>query len=446
MIRLILIAVLSLLITKLIFAYAPIDSSNYYNHDYSVIVDSIEITGNEVTEDFIILRELTFGIGDTLTPALAEFNRERIYSLNIFNDVKLSPYQSGEINVLRIAIEESWYIFPIPFITLKDKDWDKISYGLAVSLRNFRGRNEKLRGIMALGFDPSFGFLYYNPNLSYNENIHFLADLSFNNVTNKSNTAEKIFGRSFEQKIYISRLSAGKRFGLYHWLTFTLGFDYIETPFYIEGINASRDRIDRTLVTGISYVYDTRDLIQYPTDGIFTWFNFELKGHGINDINYRVANLEFREYRKLFHKLTAKWRLSFRHTAGDLVPFYDYSFIGYSERIRGYWSDEKREGNDRFIGSVELNYPVIEETRLNLFFIPLLPKSLLSYRVAFIAQLFADTGITRKTGETVSLNGFDTGYGAGFSLLLLPYVVARFELAFNEKGQSEWIFDLGASF
>lgn len=418
----------------------------FYKGEYKIVVDSIHITGNETTQDFIILRELTFGIGDTLDHHLASYNRERIYSLRIFNEVKLVPYQLHEKNILHIEIEESWYIYPIPIIVLKDRDWDKISYGVSISLLNFRGRNETLSGFATFGYDPSFGFRYFNPNLSYNQNLNLQVNLGYSTSTNKSTEAEALYGGSFEQKIINSRLQVGKRFGNFHWAYFKTGFDYIETPFYIPGVNASNSNIDRTLIVGASYVYDTRDLTLYASDGIYAFLNYEFKGLGIDGINYRVADLEFREYRKIVEKFTAKWRFSVRHTAGETVPYYDYSYLGLSERIRGYFSDGESEGNDRFIGSVEINYPIIEETRINLYFIPILPKSLLSYRVAVIAGLFGDTGVTRNSGDPLLIKDFNTGYGTGLSFLLLPYFICRLEFAINDNGQTEWIFDLGASF
>jgi len=418
----------------------------FYEGEYSIVVDSILITGNDITEDFIILRELTFGIGDTLDHHLASYNRERIYSLRIFNEVKLIPFMLNEINILEILIEESWYIYPIPFVTLKDRDWEKVSYGVSVSLLNFRGRNETLSGSAAFGYDPSFSFRYFNPNISYNQNLNFQVNLGYSTSTNKSKEAENLYGASFEQKIFTSRVQLGKRFGNYHWAYLKSGFDYIETPFYIEGVNASDNNIDKTLIVGASYVYDTRDLTLYAADGIYALFNYEFKGLGVDGINYQVADLEFREYRKIVERFTAKWRMSIRHTAGETVPYYDYSYLGYSERIRGYFHDGESEGNDRFIGSVEINYPIIEETRINLYWIPLLPKSLLSYRVAIIAGLFGDTGTTRNTGEPLAIKNFNSGYGTGISFLLLPYFIFRLEYAINDNAQTEWIFDLGASF
>ena len=102
--------------------FASENDTLFYKGNYSVIIDSIVINGNDITEESIILREMTFTTGDTLNPKLAEYNRERIYSLNIFNEVKLIPFRTNETNYLLIDIAESWYIYPLPFITLKDRD------------------------------------------------------------------------------------------------------------------------------------------------------------------------------------------------------------------------------------------------------------------------------------------------------------------------------------
>ena len=423
----------------------PIDGDTlYFKGDYSVVIDSIVIKGNEQTEDFIILRELTFGVGDTLNPKIAEYNRERIYSLDIFNFVHLRPFETNQEIILLIDIEESWYIYPLPFITLKDRDWEKISYGVGVLIKNFRGRNETLRGKLALGFDPSLNFSYQNPNLAHELNLFTSFEIGFNNVSNRSETAEDIAGEEFSQDFYFGKIVFGKRFGLFHRFGITVGYDYVETPFYIEGINASDQRIDRTVILGFGYNFDTRDLRQFPTNGIFAFVNYELKGMGVNGINYRVGYLDFREYRQIIGGLSAKWKAAVRLTNGN-VPYYDYSYLGLGTRIRGYWNDQM-EGNDLFFGSVELDYYLVQDYRLDLYWIPLLPKSLLSYRVGLAAELFIDTGTTRLNGEPLTLKQFSTGYGAGMYFLLLPYFVFRLDLAFDEKGNSQWIFDLGTSF
>jgi len=170
----------------------------FYQGEYKVVIDSIRISGNETTKDFVILRELTIGVGDTLNPEITSYDRERIYSLRIFNSVELKPYQYHGKNYLLISVEESWYIYPLPIFILKDKDWNKISYGAALTWLNFRGRNERITGFATFGYDPSFGFTYFNPNLAYNQNLNFQTNLAYTTVTNRSVQAENLYGSQFE--------------------------------------------------------------------------------------------------------------------------------------------------------------------------------------------------------------------------------------------------------
>jgi outer membrane protein assembly factor BamA len=165
----------------------------------------------------------------------------------------------------------------------------------------------------------------------------------------------------------------------------------------------------------------------------------------MNGIDYQVYSIDFREYRKLIGELSGKWRAAARFTSGKLVPYYDFSYIGYQERIRGRFSYE-REGHHAYIGSVELNYPIIKEMDFSLDFIPLIPKELLRYRIALYSQLFSDTGAIQFRGKPLSITDFDTGYGFGITFLILPYNVVRFEYALDDDQNSEFIFDLSVSF
>ncbi|MFO7525234.1 MAG: BamA/TamA family outer membrane protein [Ignavibacteriaceae bacterium] len=412
---------------------------------YPFKVDSIVIEGNDITEEFIILRELTFEINDSIDFETAEYNRERIYSLGIFNQVSLKPEFADSKNILNIIVEESWYIYPIPFINIKERDWNKLSFGMYLVLKNFRGRNETLSAVVALGYDPTYALSYFNPNSIGNENIFISGRVSYSNVSNKSIIAENLVGYGFEQKVISSEFEIGRRFSLFHKFALRFGFNYIQTPFYIEGVNASSDRIDRMFTIGAGYQYDSRDLIQFPKTGFYTNVSYIEKGLGINDINYSVARLDIRNYLTLVERLHFKSRFTGRFTSGKTIPYYDNSIIGLEDRIRGFFF-QKFEGNHLYLASAEMYYPIIEELKINLYFIPIIPKQLLSYRFALYAQIFADAGATQFKGSSISLNDFRSGYGGGLTILILPYYVARIEYAVNELRKSEFIFDIGISF
>jgi len=424
---------------------AQTTDSLFSSNLYPFIVDSISISGNKTTESFVILRELNFEIGDTLTRSNAIFNRERVYSLGIFNHVYFNPSIIDSLKILNIQVDESWYIYPIPFIEAKESDLKKLSYGAYLRLKNFRGRNEDLTAVIALGYDPTYQLSYYNPNLEYRNNIFFRTTFSYSDVTNKSRIAEKLNGENFSQKFIGISLLVGKRLDLFNRVYVLGAYSYIETPFYIPGINASDNRIDNLVEIGFGYEHDTRDLAQFPKNGIFSSINYNFRGLGVDGISYGIGRIDFREYRNIFHKLISKWRFSSRFAFGDEVPYYDYSIIGIDEKVRGHLS-KKIEGKEYYFGSLEFYYPIIEELNIDLTFIPIIPDQLLTYRVGFYTQIFAETALARFEDQPFALNRFNSGYGLGLTFLVLPYQVFRVEVAFDENLKSQLVLDLGISF
>lgn len=407
-------------------------------------VDSIVIKGNDITEPEIILTELTFKIGDVVDSTKLRFNRERIYSLGIFTNVKLYPESNGDKTTLIIEVKESWYIWPIPFLALRDRDWKKATYGIDFLVMNFRGRNEKLRTSFSIGYDPSFALQYTKPYWFRKEAIYFDAYFVYVNQNNKSANAEYLYGEKFKQKFISGSVTVGKRFNLFNKADVYGGFSYVETPKYISRINASNARIDRLPFLGFRYYYDSRDLAQFPTEGIF--FNADIlkKGFGNDGIDYNIFSADFREYRTVYKSLSSKWRFTTRQTFGKLIPFYDHSFLGYSERVRGHFT-HRSEGNNLYLSQLEFKYPILKEINIHLE-LPFIPEALLTYRVEMFAQVFADAGITQLRGKSINFSHGFSGYGFGLTTLILPYNIARLEFARNELGKIEVVFDLGISF
>jgi outer membrane protein assembly factor BamA len=312
-------------------------------------------------------------------------------------------------------------------------------------IKIFRGMHVTVRIKAGLGYDPSLTLDYIIPVVDYNENIYLDTKLSYNLVENKSLLAEQKYGAVFDQKMINAQITFGKRISLFHNITVTTGFNYIETPLYFPGINASDQRIDRVLYWGAGYSFDTRDLAQFPSNGIYSSLDILMKGLGLNDINYQVYTFDFREYRPLFWDIFGKWRFTSRLTSGKSIPYYDYSVLGYKERVRGYLHDV-REGNDYFLTSLEFFHPLIKDIDINLDFIPIVPKQFLSYRVALYTEIFGDAGTVKQRNRRLSIRDFDSGYGFGFTFLFLPYNILRIELALNDKLNSEIVLDLGLSF
>lgn len=434
------------IILSLLFSWhvpAQSDSTSIYTLN-SFKIDSILMRGNDITDEDIIYRELTFKLNDTVDYKVLKYNENRIYSLGIFTTVYLIPfYKNGKV-ILAIDLKESWYIWPLPFAELADKSWDKITYGFDINVKNFRGRNENIRTRFAFGYNPSVSISYSIPLLFRKAEISLRADINYGTMSNISNNAKKLYGGDFDQKYSSASLTLGKRINLFHYFFLLGGFQYVETPKHIHGISVSKDRIDRIYISGLGYSYDSRDLAQFPEQGVYFNTSFQYKGMGINDIDYKIFNIDFREYRVIVGNLSAKWRFYTRQAYGSNIPFFDYSYLGYAERIRGHFK-LTAEGNSSVLGSVEVKYPIIKKWDIEFNF-PIIPKSLQTYRVAVYAQSFFDAGNVTKQESDLMLKNFVTGYGCGLTFLVLPYNIARLEVGLDKFGNKEWIFDLGISF
>ena len=235
-----------------------------------------------------------------------------------------------------------------------------------------------------------------------------------------------------------------KRFDQYNLLSGTVGYDYVDAPLAVAGITASGQKIDREPTIGVAYTFDSRDLKQFSRNGLYTFLQLQHKGFGINNVAYNLFELDYREYRTLIGELAAKWRLNWSTSFGNVIPFYDYTFLGYLERVRGH-SRDLREGKSYLLTSLEFSYPLLTEWNLH-FKLPIIPESLTSYRVDIYLTTFYDAGETYNYNKEVALNNFYSGYGLGVTFLVLPYNALRLEYARNEFGRGEFLVGIGFSF
>lgn len=406
-------------------------------------INKIVLQGNEITEADIIFSEMTFKEGDWIDSTILFFNRERIYSLGLFTSVEMIVGKELE-DTLIIAVEESWYIWPIPFISFTESDGLRTTYGMNVSILNFRGRNEQIDFILALGFDPFYKIRYQVPYLFREEKISLDMMSEYTTIKNRSRKAELIHGGDFEQKFFIGSISFGKRFNIYNTASITLEYQNVQTPFFNSLIAISDDEKDVTLNGGLAYTYDSRDLVQFPANGFYFRYAIKNYGFGMNDISYRVAEIDSRFYDTLFNDFSYKLKFGFRTVGGDKIPNYAHSFFGYEEKIRGYYNQQD-EGHTRLFSSFEIKYPIISEMNWSID-LPLVPSSLTSYRLAIYSEIFLDAGTSKFREDKWNSSVVNAGFGFGFTVLLLPYSVGRFEVGFDKKFNSEIILTYGTSF
>ena len=410
--------------------------------DTPLVVDTIMIVGNIHTKDFVIVREMSLQTGTRITKELLQYDQERIYSLGLFNRVQLhvALTSHGQANII-VEVSERWYIFPFPVVGIKDRNWDKLYYGVGLLHSNFRGRNEKLFATFIFGYDPSISLSYRNPFLKIDGSYILDTRVAYNKIRNKSVLASRGQNNFDEQHLSFSA-NLGKRIGIKHTIWLITGYEHVNVSDPKPGRTNSPDGKDNYPIVGVSYAYDTRDLYEYPAYGTLAKaaiLKYGIPSHAIDLVRYTA---DFRRYIPLGSNFVFTTRFFTDLVAAGPTPSYNHVFFGYTERIRGHFK-EVMEGDNLFGVSTELHYPLLKPVYFKFDFLPA-EFSILKFGV--VAAAFADAGTVWFRHQPFAVNNFAKGYGVGIHFILPYSWILRTEYALNETHHGEFILDLGSSF
>ena len=394
-------------------------------------VHRIEIDGNRRTKSYIIIREMKSRAGTSFDPHLLEEDRNRIQNLNLFNRVSVSAFREQNEVVIYIRVVERWYLFPYPILFLNDRDWSKLSYGAGLSHTNFRGRAEVLSFTFLLGYNPVVSIDYSNPWIGKNRlNLYTEVNLFIEQIRNKHFLDERV-----TEKHVGGQWTLGKRFGYHTFFSVTMGYKDISLDPLPEDASSVPDFYTIPYM-GMSYIWDRRDLKEYPGKGWMVWLWLQKMGLPSVRTEYLRFGWDLRAYLPLPYRSTLALR-SFADLSSGEVPVFDRVYLGYSKRIRGHFY-ERFAGEHVALWSLALRFPVIPVHHFKIADDPYLHDLKFGVSMGF----FVDTGLTWGRGDPFLLSRLVTGYGYGIHLHL-PYIdLLRFEIGLNESGRAQFIVDL----
>ncbi len=173
-------------------------------------IDTVVVTGNEKTQEYVILDEMILRPGMDATQQEIEFDRNRVYKLGLFNRVDMwCDMVDGKL-ALNVDVSERWYIIPLPVFGFAEGDVKKPFYGGGVLHKNFQGKNQRLFGLVTFGYNPSLTLSFQNPQISREHSLYFSTSLSYSKVRNKSEIESSLTG-DFDEKHYNVNATLGKR-------------------------------------------------------------------------------------------------------------------------------------------------------------------------------------------------------------------------------------------
>lgn len=142
-------------------------------------VAAIKIQGNKITKNYIVRRELPFQEGSYLQAGalVALFDQARFNLMNTKLFLEAIPEIDSVSDAglfMRILLKERWYIFPLPYLKLIDRnvnqwlyeqnaDLNRINYGIKFTWENVSGRRDQVRFNLINGYNQEFKIFYEKP-------------------------------------------------------------------------------------------------------------------------------------------------------------------------------------------------------------------------------------------------------------------------------------------
>ena len=294
-----------------------------------VLVERINIIGNNITNESVIRGELLLDEGDPYTKIKLDKSVSKIRARNIFKNVtsKISSGKDGNLKIIDITVDEK----PTGEISAgAGIGTNGGSFGVAISENNWLGEGKKVQFEIETDEETlSADILYTDPN--YN----FLGNQISYNLFSRSNDKPD---QGFENTLVGAGIST--KFEQYKNLFTSLGtsvsYDDLRT---IDTASTAlkKQSGEFTEFTGnYGFSYDTRDRAFMPTSGSISSFNQILPF--IADKRYIKNSLSSSFYRTLSEDIVGASKFYFSSISGlggEDVRVNKRSYLG-TKRIRGF--------------------------------------------------------------------------------------------------------------
>jgi outer membrane protein assembly factor BamA len=324
------------------------------------IVGNISIKGNRVTRNYIILRELSFRTGDSITlEELVNAFRaahDRLVNTHLFSEVViyLQGFRDNTADVA-IDVKERWYVFPLPYVkpvdrnlaawAQKDYSLRRLNYGGKFADYNFSGRGDNLTVWLIAGYERELQ-LYYNLRnadrsqrhgfgfgLNYAE-LSEVDALTVNNTQQFINSDTIAYAGKYLSKTlaFSARYFYRPRLKVRHTVNINFVSTSIDSAVTVWNSYYFNNGVKKVVYPELVYTYNYTDVdyVSYPLNGIV--FETALTRRGIN----RDMNLW-----QLSVRLTRSWPIAYKLWFGiqniDVLklplsqPFYNQGLLGYAD-------------------------------------------------------------------------------------------------------------------
>ena len=385
----------------------------------------IKISGNRVTKEEIILREIHHPIAIEYSDSIRIQDQNRIYNLGIFSLVEISQQK----DIYQINVKEVFRYYPLPLFDFDEsKGKEGASYGFALNILNLNGKNRQLE----------FGGMYGNKNVYFirymdpwilGDHISFKVDLYqilYNSFIYKNHTEHQYsnFIQGFE-------IGSGFNIGQKPKFKFNVSFAKNNLTF-TKPLIPIPDNFTKyqNLTIDANYLLDSRDIFIDPTFGKLFKIHVNKTIGFFDTESFSNIYLEYNQYNKVsnFRELILISRTKFLIQNESHIPYFNYESLGGEDFVRGYNpSPIQNELNVRD----RIQYPQICSQSFELQYTLIEKKSYNGGEFGLDNLWFVDIGLGGH-----SLNDFKNskpliGFGTGFRFYISGFGTIGVDFGFN---------------
>lgn len=429
----------------------------------TVYIDNIFIIGNKKTKSAIIFRELSVEKGETYDQqeleTILELDKSKLFNTRLFNQVEISILNLDETTVdIVINVTERWYIFPAPIFELVDRnfnDWwqnqgrdlSRTNYGVKIFHNNFRGRNERLRLLLQLGFTRKIGVTYRVPYIDKKKRhgLSFNYDYSENdNIAIRTVENKPVFFDADETIRVFREYAVGYTYrrSFYNFHSVSLRFYNntvsdtvtIQNPEYYRTDDGQQRYTELTY----SFTYDKRDFAPYPLKGARLDVLVRKQGFGIyNDLDRFDLSANYSKFYDLKKGFFFSNYSSFYASFPTVQPYANIGGLGFRKNfIRGY-ELYLIEGKSFYVNRSTIKKRIFSRVA-NLKAIPIeqfrkMPIDI--YFKAYFDMGYAENFTSYQENSRLA-DRYIFGTGAGFDIVSYYDTVIRLEYSVNRENEA----------
>ena len=434
-----------------------------------VVIADMAISGNRKTQPFIIEREIPFRQGDYIylkdLQQKLVLARQQLMNTALFTDVAVYIHsQQGELVFINIDVKERWYLFPLPYFKLVDRNFNqwwveqkaslsRVNYGIKFMMNNVTGRNDKLAINLITGYSRQIQVKYEQPNATANLKHGYSVGFNYSRQRELNYATDFSKQAFYKENDFLMQNIRGELAYFYrpairtrHIIKFAWINNSVNDTILKLNPNYFPDNVTRVSFPELSYTiqYLNTDYNPYPTRGVIA--EASVMRRGIDN----VINLTQFSYNVNYTLPVARKTSLYLQSAGVLKlpfdqPFFQQQLMGYGGPFFRGLEYYVTDGAAGIIGRATIRRQVLGITLRT----PPDAKRDFVLPIRFMLKAGADAGYTynKFPGNSLISNKMLFTQCVGLDIVMPPYdLVFRFEYSFNQLGESGLFLHMRSDF